>query len=337
MNPRGASSDATAMPGAAASSAALATSDAPATPDAPATSDALAIPGDAASTGAPATPTARAEPIAQRIDDSYADLTPQEQRAADFILDHLADLAVYNASELARLSGVSKATVSRLFRSLGFTDAQEVRDHARALRSQGVPLGGVTLGPAGRADAGSTHLDHELANIRQAFITIADGRIDAAATLLASARRVVVIGLRNSYPVALHLRQQLIQGLDDVRLAPQPAQSIGEELAGLGPNDAVVLVGFRRRPRGFTRVVDALQHLDVPLILLADSSAARYAPHSRIWLECPVDTIMALDSYAAANSLVAVLASETLAIAARGTRTRISSINRLYGDLNELE
>ncbi|MCU1475740.1 MAG: MurR/RpiR family transcriptional regulator [Subtercola sp.] len=329
------------------------------------------------------TPEAGSAPIGQRIDDSYGELSPQEQRAADFILDHLADLAVYNASELARLSGVSKATVSRLFRSLGFTDAQEVRDHARALRSQGVPLGGVALstpitragvpatgggltGPgfsAGRPSAASdesvaltpgasvstaaaaappspaltTHLEQELSNIRGAFATLADGRMHEAATLIAAARRVVVIGLRNSYPVALHLRQQLIQGLDDVRLAPQPGQSIGEELAGLGPNDAAILVGFRRRPHGFTRVVDALHTLDVPVVLIADASASRHAFRAAVWLECPVDSIMALDSYAAANSLVAVLASETLGIAARGTRTRISSINRLYADLNELE
>jgi DNA-binding MurR/RpiR family transcriptional regulator len=295
----------------------------------------------------PAEPAITAAPIGQRIDDSYGELTPQEQRAADFILDHLADLAVYNASELARLSGVSKATISRLFRTLGFTDAQEVRDHARALRSQGVPLGGVTLSaPAAhgglRPDAPqvaalTTHLEQELSNIRTALATIADGRMHAAATLIAAARRVVVIGLRNSYPVALHLRQQLVQGLDDVRLAPQPAQSIGEELAGLGPNDVGILVGFRRRPHGFARVVDALHKLDVPIVLLADASAARGAYRAAVWLECPVDSIMALDSYAAANSLVAALASETLGIAARGTRTRISSINRIYADLNELE
>jgi hypothetical protein len=80
--------------------------------------------------------------IGQRIDGRYGELSPQEQRAADFILDHMSDLAVYNASELARLSGVSKATVSRLFRRLGFQDSAEVRDHARALRSLGAPLGG---------------------------------------------------------------------------------------------------------------------------------------------------------------------------------------------------
>ncbi|RFA22425.1 RpiR family transcriptional regulator [Subtercola boreus] len=272
----------------------------------------------------------------QRIDDSYGDLTPQEQRAADFILDHLGDLAVYNASELARLSGVSKATVSRLFRSLGFSDAQEVREHARTLRSQGVPLGGIAV-ESGSPALLDAHFEQEQSNLRALRALVGDGRLAAAADLIARARRIVVIGLRNSYPVALHLREQLVQGFDDVRLAPQPGQSIGEELAGLTANDVVVVVGFRRRPDGFSRIMDAAQQLAVPVVLLADTSARRYSELSAVWLECSVDSVVALDSYAAAHSLVALLASESLGVATRGSRTRIASINRLFGDLSELE
>ncbi|RFA16129.1 hypothetical protein B7R22_04520 [Subtercola boreus] len=281
-------------------------------------------------------PAAPDAPIGQRIDESYAELSPQEQRAADVILAHLDDLALYNASEIARLSSVSKATVSRLFRSLGFADAQEVREHARALRSQGIPLGGVTL-DAERSSAIDTHLAQEQSNLAVMLTTVSDGRLGEAAALIGRARRIVVIGLRNSYPVALHLRQQLVLGFEDVRLAPQPGQSIGEELAGLTDGDAVALVGFRRRPSGFGGVLDVASDLRVPVVLLADSSARRHSGRVAVYLECPVDSVLAVDSYAAANSLVALLATESLAVAARDSRTRIASINRLYDGLDELE
>ncbi|WP_201799352.1 MurR/RpiR family transcriptional regulator [Subtercola vilae] len=286
-------------------------------------------PSRAAATAATAAPMSTA-PIGERIDEAYVDLSPQEQRAADFILAHLADLAVYNATELARLSGVSKATVSRLFRRLGFSDAKEVRAHARILRAEGVPLGGASA-------ALTAHLAQEQSNIHHAFSSANVEQLTRAAALIAAARRVVVIGLRNSYPVALHLRQQLLQGLADVRLAPQPGQSIGEELAGLGPTDVAIVIGFRRRPDGFARILDAAHSARVPIVLLADPSARRFSDRASAWLECPVDSVSALDSYAAANSLVSVLASQTLAVAARTSRTRIASINRLYSDLHELE
>ncbi|BBI52949.1 hypothetical protein HORIV_53700 [Vreelandella olivaria] len=78
--------------------------------------------------------------IGQRITAQFDALTAQEQRVASFILDHFDDLAVYSAADLARLTGVSKSTVSRLFKRLGFESYRTVKDHARQLRNLGVPL-----------------------------------------------------------------------------------------------------------------------------------------------------------------------------------------------------
>jgi DNA-binding MurR/RpiR family transcriptional regulator len=274
--------------------------------------------------------------IGQRIDGRYGELSPQEQRAADFILDHMSDLAVYNASELARLSGVSKATVSRLFRRLGFQDSAEVRDHARALRSLGAPLGGPGAS-AGTPSRLAAHAEAEQDNLRRLLLTLEDGRLDAAARLVRAAQNVVIVGLRNSYPLALHLRQQLVQARDHVRLAPLPGQSLGEDLAGLGPRDVVVLLGFRRRVAGFGEIVSAIRGRDVPLVLIADSSARTYSDQATHWLECPVDSVSAFDSYATAMSLMNLLATGAMGAQVRESRTRIAAITSVYEDLDELE
>jgi DNA-binding MurR/RpiR family transcriptional regulator len=274
--------------------------------------------------------------IGQRIDVQYGDLSPQEQRAADFILDHLSDLAVYNATELARLSGVSKATVSRLFRLLGFQDSAEVRDHARTLRSNGAPVGGPGAS-AGTPSRLAMHLSGEQENLRRLLQNIEDGRLDVAARLIARAGHVVVIGTRDGYPLALHLRQQLAQACQNVRLAPSPGQSIGEDLAGLGANDVVVLFGFRRRTAGFGRLVAAIHRRGVPLVLISDSSAGRHADNAAVWLECPIDSPSAFDSYAAAMSLINLVATGVMGAQVRQARTRIAAITSIYEDLDELE
>nr|BFF15009.1 hypothetical protein GCM10025699_63120 [Microbacterium flavescens] len=54
-------------------------------------------------------------------------------------------------------------------------------------------------------------------------------------------------------------------------------------------------------------------------------------------LECPVDSPSPFDSYAAAMSLAALLASAVLAEHPRRGRTRIGDITGLYADLAELE
>lgn len=266
--------------------------------------------------------------LAERIDEAYLELTPQEQRAADFMRVHLADLAVYNATEVARLSGVSKATVSRLYRRLGFESADDLREHVRALRAAGTPI------PSEATAAHATHLEQEVANLRAALIGI---DLEPAAQTVSRAGRVLVMGFRNSYPMALHLRQQLVQARPAVEILPPPGQSVGEEIPGLLETDVVCLVGFRRRPESFGRLVAAIADSPAQLVLFTDPSGRKYARLADHHIECPLDTVSAFDSYAAPASIIGLLASMVLAQNLRDGGRRIAAINAVYREIDELE
>jgi len=269
-----------------------------------------------------------ADRIDERIARHHADLSPQERRAADTLLEHLDDLATYRAAELAALAGVSKATMSRLFRSLGFADFDEVREHLRTLRSNGEPR--RVDGPPDIA----AHISAEAEAVRR---VLEQPAIAEAATVIARARSVLVIGWRNSQAVALNLRQQLIQTRPAVLLAPVPGQVVGEELADLGPGDVVIAVGFRRRPRTFGAVVAAAKETGATVIVVADPTGAVHLARADIGLECPVQSSLAFDSYAAAMSLVSVLADAVLAARGRPGRERVAAIAGTYERLDEVE
>ncbi|WP_025731769.1 MurR/RpiR family transcriptional regulator [Carnimonas nigrificans] len=274
--------------------------------------------------------------IGQRINRCYSELTQQEQRVADIILDHFDDLAVYNSTELANLANVSKATVTRLFKQLGFANAREVKAHARELRSQGVPLANAAAdqdAPHGFV----AHLAREQKNLTRSLHSLADGKFDEVVQLLENARHIKVIGFRNSYAVALHLRQQLIQCRPNVTALPQPGQVLGEELSGLAADDLVVVVGIRRRPAFFARLMAQLEQSPAEVLLLADGTARGYAARVSCFVELAVDSVSAFDSYAAAMSVVSVVANGVLHRQMRAGRTRIADINDMYTSLDELE
>ncbi len=266
--------------------------------------------------------------IDQRIADRHDALTPQERRAAATLLEHLDDLATYRAAELADLAGVSRATMSRLFRSLGFEDFDEVREHLRALRSAGEPR---SIDGAPNAEA--------LAAIEQSAIlrAIDHPRIPEVAGLLAAARKVFVIGWRNSYPIALHLREQLIQARADVEVGPAPGQTTGEELVGLGPDDVVVVIGFRRRPKGFAQFLGEAGATGATVVLVGDPTAVAHASQVAIWLECPLQHSLAFDSYAAAMALMSVLADAVLGACGRPGSRRVRAISETYERMGEVE
>ncbi|MBF60212.1 MurR/RpiR family transcriptional regulator [Halomonas sp. FeN2] len=276
--------------------------------------------------------------IGQRITAQFDALTAQEQRVASFILDHFDDLAVYSAADLARLTGVSKSTVSRLFKRLGFESYRTVKDHARQLRNLGVPL--VIDPNAMQEEVGAPfqrHLQREQDNLQRCLNGIAADQFAALVERLDSARHVVVIGFRNSYPLALHFRQQLIQARTQVRVVPHPNQSLAEEIVDLTEQDVVVLFGFRRRPAAFASLIDALERSPAKVALLADPTAVNFASQVTWFFETPLESLSAFDSYAAANSLICLIANGLLHRRLAEGRERISAISEVYAELSELE
>ena len=274
------------------------------------------------------------EQLDERLKAQYASLSPQEQRVADFIVDHFDDLISYNSAELAQLSGVSKATVSRLFKRLGYEKYRDMRDELRTLRQSGMPLTDHREAVQGNTLL-ARHYKQEMANLTQ-WVNALDARQFAEAiNALVKARRVVIIGMRNSWPLALHLRQQLLQARGQVVVLPQPGQSLSEELVDISAEDIVVVMAFRRRPRIIRPLMQQLQQRGVPQLLICEPQAHSLFPLACWRLCAPLDSVSAFDSYASANSLINLLANALLhEILDSG---RIHDIATLYQQLDELE
>ncbi|ATX87822.1 MULTISPECIES: MurR/RpiR family transcriptional regulator HpxU [Klebsiella] len=276
------------------------------------------------------------EQLDERLKAQYASLSPQEQRVADFIVDHFDDLISYNSAELAQLSGVSKATVSRLFKRLGYEKYRDMRDELRTLRQSGMPLTDHREAVQGNTLL-ARHYKQEMANLTQ-WVNALDARQFAEAiNALVKARRVVIIGMRNSWPLALHLRQQLLQARGQVVVLPQPGQSLSEELVDLCAEDIVVVMAFRRRPRIIRPLMQQLQQRGVPQLLICEPQAHSLFPLACWRLCAPLDSVSAFDSYASANSLINLLANALLHEILDSGRPRIHDIATLYQQLDELE
>lgn len=276
------------------------------------------------------------EQLDERLKAQYASLSPQEQRVADFIVDHFDDLISYNSAELAQLSGVSKATVSRLFKRLGYEKYRDMRDELRTLRQSGMPLTDHREAVQGNTLL-ARHYKQEMANLTQ-WVNALDARQFAEAiNALVKARRVVIIGMRNSWPLALHLRQQLLQARGQVVVLPQPGQSLSEELVDISAEYIVVVMAFRRRPRIIRPLMQQLQQRGVPQLLICEPQAHSLFPLACWRLCAPLDSVSAFDSYASANSLINLLANALLHEILDSGRPRIHDIATLYQQLDELE
>lgn len=273
--------------------------------------------------------------VRDRIFETMGTMSPQVARAAHFVLDHLADVASYSATELADAAGVSKATMSRLAHTLGYASFAEIRHETRVARRAGTPHIGVERTPddaqivADAVAAETQHLDALAANAVSQLSTIADR--------LATARHVVIVGYRSSYPVALYFRQQLMQLRPDVVLLPHPGQAVTEDLVALGAGDAGVVLSFGRRVPQTAAVVSALAAQRTPCIVIADRSARTLGAQSTTFIEVGLDVPGALTSVAAAVSTIGMIVNMVAVRLGRAAQARADAISDGYLALGEVQ
>ncbi len=276
-------------------------------------------------------------PLAARITDSYAALSKQERQLADTVLACVRDLAGYTATELALRAGVSKATATRFFRRLGYTDFGEARLESRRSPFHGSPLEafyGNSPKPTA-ADATEDHLKLEVRNLAETFASITAEDVASAAETLTSARKVWIIGFRDSYPLALYASAMLSRVLEQVCVLPRNGDSFAEDLIGLSENDTVLAIGFRRRPRIFETLLQVAHDQSAATILLTDTSASRAIALGTVAFRCYSRGAI-FDSHAAGLSLLNMLCSQVVLATGEHGKARLRAAERLHNAIKEL-
>lgn len=267
--------------------------------------------------------------LLKQIEINYPHLSPAERRVADYLIKNEQVIVTHSSAELATLVQVSKATVSRTFRSLGYHNHQHLRTQLREARERGVPV------PIGQLEQAAV-LEEEwqlMVQAHQEFAAIES----SLASLLTKARHIYIIGFRNGQPAAQHLRQQLAQLRSGIKLLPGMGQTLAEDLVDIDAHDVVILMGFRRRINGFRMLVNDLSSR-LPkrcLIMFTDPSGNHYQEQVGTLIHCPLGLSQPMDNYSVVFSLIARLVN-TLAHALHAN-PRIESIQALYEKLNELD
>ncbi|PZQ48399.1 MAG: MurR/RpiR family transcriptional regulator [Rhodovulum sulfidophilum] len=268
-----------------------------------------------------------------RIRRALPELHPAERKLGDFLSDFPGELASYSASELADLAGVSKATVSRFVRRLGYATYEDARRHAREGQASGSRL---FLAPAAAAgDPIAAHAEIGSANLRDTLARVDVPTLDAIAEAILSARRVWAIGFRASQPFASYLRWQLTQVLSQVAAIPGPGHTMGEHLASLAPDDLAIVFALRRRVAGTETLLSEITASGTPMLLISDEGMPPW-PEATWHLRCQTRSNGPLFNHVAVMGLCHLIANRAIERAGAAGRERLRRIEQMNDALGEL-
>ncbi|KQP37400.1 MurR/RpiR family transcriptional regulator [Pseudorhodoferax sp. Leaf274] len=270
-----------------------------------------------------------------RIRELMDQLPPTEQRLGRFILDFPGELASYSASELARLVGVSNASVSRFVQRLGYGSYDEARRHARDQRSAGSPL---YLAPRAAGAAGGGLAAHAQAahdNIAATLRGVDETTLDAIAQAMVQARAVWFLGYRNNRSFAAYLRWQLAQVLPRTQVLPGPGETLAEYAVDIAAGDVLVVFALRRSPAVATAFAQRAAQAGAQVVCVTEPSAAGSAG-ARWVLHCHTAAPGVLDSHVALMLLCELLATRTLQAAGTAGRQRLAGVEAAHEALGQL-
>lgn len=270
-----------------------------------------------------------------RVKTALPDLHRAERRLGGFLLDFPGDLAAYDAQELARLSGVSKSTVSRFVRRLGFENYEAARIAAREERQRGSRhflAHAETVPPEEQL---ATSLREELQNVSQTFQRIDPADLDALAARIVTARKVWVAGYRISHSFAAYIYWQLVKVVPEIALIPQAGESLGEHFAAMQPEDLVLWIALRQRMGNTEPAIAALSKLGVATALISDDGYET-DPRASWHFRCRIETSSPQFNHASVTSLCHQIVTRATLRADLDGRTRLRRIDEFNRALGEV-
>jgi DNA-binding MurR/RpiR family transcriptional regulator len=277
--------------------------------------------------------------LEKRIRACFETLPNSERQIAELLLNFPSHLATHSATELASLSGASKAAVTRLIQRLGYAGFAEARAEVRSARQWGSPLyldDERHADESQRQEAIEVHMAADIEILRKTLEGLEPQVLEEVVASLHRSRRVVVIGHRNSALLAAYCRGQLGVLRGNVELAPMPGETLAEGLYGLSDQDVLLAVGFRRRVPAFISALDVARRAGARIVLLTDPGGAAISRRADWTITCHCRGASIFDSYVAAVSVINFLANQLSARSGASARERLRGIESLHESLGDL-
>jgi len=227
-----------------------------------------------------------------RIRASLPSLAPAEQRVGKLVLTDPRAFAKLPVSELAERSHVSKPTVVRFCRSMGYDGLSDFKLKLAGTVSEGVPFIHRSVDVDDKtSDVVVKVIDNTVAAFLKYRNDASTAAIDKAAAVLAATfktgKRIEFIGAGNSGIVALDAQHKFFRlGVNTVAYSDGHMQVMSASL--MGPGDCLVVISNSGRTRDLMDACDiARKNGATTIVITASGSPLAMAGHIHLAADHP--------------------------------------------------
>ena len=266
--------------------------------------------------------------LSDYITERFDEFSRSQKDVARYIVDHLDEAAFQTAEELARRANTSSSTVVRFSQALGFEGYPELQQAAieeyrhKVSGGEGNANGAAALFSFDHSEFESS-LGADYSNIEETARTLTREQIEASISALATARRVLIVGVDQMAFFASYLRHLL--GLLDIRaeIVVSPSQDNIQRLSRMDEETMLVALTAGRAHPLVLRALKLARHRRARTMSITDATLSDVTEHSELVLYYSSNGPSYIRSNAALMGLVQALAHGVYARDEAAHRDRI--------------
>jgi DNA-binding MurR/RpiR family transcriptional regulator len=279
-----------------------------------------------------ATPTTTPESLSTYIQARFDDFSRSQKDVAQYIVDHLDEVAFQTAEELARRANTSSSTVVRFSQALGFEGYPELQHSAReeyrrrhATAPQ--PSAAGSAAPLFSLDQNEfeTMLAADHVNVEDTARKVSRSEVESAVEAIATTPRLLVAGTDQMAFFASYLRHLLM--LLDLRaeIVASPSQEALGRLSRIDDETLVIGLSAGRPHPLVVRAMKLARHRKARTIAITDATLSEVAKLAQIRLYYSSNSPAYVRSHTALLAMVQALAYGVYARDADGYADRIKA------------
>lgn len=237
------------------------------------------------------------------------------KKVVTFLLHKPEEAAFMTIEGLAAVSGVSAGMVSRTVREMGFNGFADMQNQIRqVVRKNITPSARMRRIRQDGTISFRDTIRWELKNLAQLMKLNSEETVYKAATMLAHAQAVHIMGLRSSFAPAYSLAFGLAQIRQQVHLMDLSSGLLAEQAKRVNPEDLMVLISFPRYVKESLLMAQEAKTAGCEILAITDSFSSPLTMQADVALLAPFESLSFFNSTIAMYGITNALLVKTAQI-----------------------
>lgn len=239
-------------------------------------------------------------------------MSKAQEKIAKYILAHPNSTPFLTVEKLAKLSGVSIATVTRFVIFLGYKGYPEfLKDTQESMQQQVSKTERIKNEFDGNCNEEKevySIFEEDLNNIKLTMEELDLYELKKAVNLLINAKKIYIVARRSALILGSFLKYYLDLMFNNVNLI-ENIEQIPKQINGFNEEEVIIGISFEKYTRSTVEIFTHLKNQGVTTIAITDNMLSPLVPHADVTLTALSKGSTQIESFAAPLSLINALIS----------------------------